>query len=266
MRSARRAHARSRLDFPIVAKPDIGWCGHGVRLLADRRELDAYLRAYPRGETFLLQRYLPEPGEAGLFYVREPEAARGRLIGILLRHYPSVSGNGRDSIATLIAGDPRLRRATENSAPRMPLRPDAGAGGGRNGAPVHRRLHPRRRRLSRRQRAATDALLARVDAIASDMGQFLVGRFDVRYSLARVAAARRIHHHGSQRRRLRGRACLGPEVLGREVYRIVFAKQRLLFAIADANRRRGALPISSWELARLWLRQRRVMRLYPPSN
>ena len=31
-----------------------------------------------------LQRYLDEPGEAGLFYIRHPGQAGGQLLGILL--------------------------------------------------------------------------------------------------------------------------------------------------------------------------------------
>ena len=103
------------LQFPVVAKPDMGWCGYGVRLLASAGDLSDYLRRFPQQQTFLLQRYLPDPGEAGLFYMREPDAPTGRLIGILLRHYPSVTGNGIDTVATLIAGDVRLRRATANA-------------------------------------------------------------------------------------------------------------------------------------------------------
>jgi hypothetical protein len=260
-----RMHAQG-LGFPIVAKPDIGWCGHGVRLLAGEAELAAYLRAYPPGETFLLQRYLPEPGEAGLFYMRDPEAVQGRLIGILLRDYPAVTGNGRDSIAQLIAADPRLRRATDNA--RHECRYDPGrippAG------EVVRLSTVASTRVGGCYRdgsaLATPALLARVEAIARDMGQFLVGRFDVRYS--DLEALRRgeftimeVNGAGSE-----AVHAWDPKYSIREVYRIVFAKQRLLFAIADASRRRGARPISLRELARLWLRQRRIMRAYPPSN
>ncbi|MEO8161293.1 MAG: hypothetical protein ABI588_07720 [Arenimonas sp.] len=254
------------LAFPIVAKPDIGWCGHGVRLLADEGALAAYLRAYPVGETFLLQRYLPEPGEAGLFYMREPDAAQGVLIGILLRDYPAVTGNGHDSIAQLIAADPRLGRATDNARHECrydPARiPPAGE--------VVRLSTVASTRVGGCYRdgsaLATPALLARVEAIARDMGQFLVGRFDVRY--AGLEALRRgefiimeVNGAGSE-----AVHAWDPKYSIREVYQIVFAKQRLLFAIADANRRRGARPISLRELARLWLRQRKLMRAYPPSN
>ena len=258
--------SRAGLSFPIVAKPDIGWCGYGVRLLADAGELGRYIESYPASETFLLQRYLPEPGEAGLFYMRGPGEQRGRLIGILLRHYPSVTGNGRDSIAELIANDARLLRATAN--------------------PMHECRYDRQRvpamgevvRLSTvastrvggcyrdGSALATEALLARVEAIARDMGVFLVGRFDVRYSTLESLqrgefTIMEVNGAGSE-----AVHAWDPKYSIRDVYRIVFAKQRMLFRISDANRRLGHRPIGILGLVRLHFRQQRVMRGYPPSN
>lgn len=254
------------LALPVVAKPDLGWCGYGVRLLSSLPELADYLQRFPRGETFLLQRYLPEPGEAGLFYVREPDAPSGRLIGILLRHYPSVTGDGDATVAELINRDPRLGRATENAMhecrydpQRVPARGEVvrlstvastRVGGRYEDGSVH----------------ATESLTARMDAIAKDMGLFLVGRFDVRY--ASLEALRRgeftimeVNGAGSE-----AVHAWDPKYSIRDVYRIVFAKQRLLFRISDENRRRGHPPIGWRKLAQLHFRQQRVMRLYPPSN
>jgi len=254
------------LQFPIVAKPDVGWCGYGVRLLASHGELDDYLRRFPCSETFLLQRYLPEPGEAGLFYMREPDTAAGRLIGILLRDYPAVTGNGTATVADLIAGDARLRRATANAM--HECRYD----------PAHVPALGETVRLSTVASTrvggcyrdgtmyATPALTARTDAIAKDMGVFLVGRFDVRYrtleSLQRGEfTIMEVNGAGSE-----AVHAWDPKYSIRDVYRIVFTKQRLLFRIADANRKRGHPPIGLRTLAGLYLRQQRVMRSYPPSN
>lgn len=258
--------AAAGLGFPIVAKPDIGWCGHGVRLLVDSDELGDYLRAYPSKETFLLQRYLPDPGEAGLFYVRQPEAPEGRLLGILLRDYPAINGNGSDSIAELIAADPRLRRATDNARHQCrydPARIPAAGETVRLSTVASTRVGGCYRDGST---LATPELARRVDAIAKDMGQFLVGRFDVRY--ANLDALQRgeftimeVNGAGSE-----AVHAWDPKYSIREVYRIVFAKQRLLFDIAAANRRLGAKPVSLRELARLYRRQRRLMRSYPASN
>lgn len=254
------------LSLPIVAKPDLGWCGYGVRLLRNERDLDDYLHRFPHGHRFLIQRYLPEPGEAGLFYMREPDAAHGRLIGILLRHAPAVTGDGASTIAQLIAADARLRRTTASATHEVrydPARvPVAGetvrlstvastrVGGGYEDGSTF----------------CTDALTARVDAIARDMGEFLVGRFDVRY--ASLASLQRgeftimeVNGAGSE-----AVHAWDPRYSIRDVYRIVFAKQRLLFRIGAANRRRGRRPVSLGELARLYLRQQRAIALYPPSN
>lgn len=256
----------AHLSYPIVAKPDLGWCGYGVRLLASTSELTDYLDTFPQDETFVLQRYLPDPGEAGLFYMRSPEADSGRLIGILLRHYPSVTGNGRDSIAALIARDARLRRGTHDAMHQGRYDPDHVPGLGETirlstvastrvgGAYEDGTLH------------ATPELTARVDTIAKDMRVFLVGRFDVRY--ASLVALRRgeftimeVNGAGSE-----AVHAWDPKYTIGDVYQIVFAKQRALFRIAAANRAMGYKPLGLYALARLHLRQQRVMKRYPPSN
>jgi hypothetical protein len=48
--------------------------------------------------------------------------------------------------------------------------------------------------------------------------------------------------------------------------RMIFAKQRLLFEIGAANRKRGARTIGLRELVRLNSRQNRLIDLYPSSN
>jgi len=108
--SLRRIMAENGLAFPIVAKPDLGLCGYGVRLLPDMAALRAYLAAFPSGETVVLQRYLPQEGEAGIFYARDPVTGEGRIIGLALRYFPRVTGDGRSTVAQLVAADVRARR------------------------------------------------------------------------------------------------------------------------------------------------------------
>lgn len=254
------------LQFPIVAKPDIGWCGFGVRLLATGDDLAGYLQRFPQGETFVLQRYLSEPGEAGLFYMHAPDAPTGCLIGIVLRHYPSVTGNGSDSVAELIARDVRLRRATGHAMHECRYDPEHVPAVGetvRLSTIASTRVGGCYRDGTGH---ATDALTARVDEIARDMGVFLVGRFDVRYST--LESLRRgeftimeVNGAGSEAVHAWDPAYSIPDA-----YRIVFAKQRTLFSIGDANRRHGYKPIGLRRLAQLHFRQQRVMRRYPPSN
>ena len=259
--------ADAELGFPLVAKPDLGWCGYGVQRLESANDLANYLREFPRDETFLLQRLLLEPGEAGLFYMRDPGAASGELIGVLLRALPAVHGNGRDSIAQLVAADTRLARAAAAGAHAFRIDgervPAAGervvlstvastrAGGAYlDGTPL-----------------VTPALVSAVDAVAKDMGAaFTVGRFDVRYA-DRAALQRgeftimEVNGAGSE-----AVHAWDPKYRIRDVYRIVFAKQRRLFRIGAEQRRRGHRPIGITALARLYWRQQRLIRRYPVSN
>jgi hypothetical protein len=113
----------------------------------------------------------------------------------------------------------------------------------------------------------TPALSDAIDAIARDMRDFYVGRFDLRYdSLAGLAEGRgfsliEVNGAGSE-----ASHAWDPKYGLRQVYRMVFAKQRLIFAVGDAQRRRGHRPISTRELIRLHRLQQRLIRRYPPSN
>jgi hypothetical protein len=49
-------------------------------------------------------------------------------------------------------------------------------------------------------------------------------------------------------------------------FRMIFAKQRLVFAIGAANRRRGFRPIGPRALVRLNWRQNGLIDRYPSSN
>ncbi|MFA6229761.1 MAG: hypothetical protein WC617_06235 [Rhodanobacter sp.] len=265
--AAMSAMREAGLHFPVVAKPELGWCGFGVRRIDDALELADYLARYPPGESLMLQRYLDEPGEAGLFYVRHPEQAQGRVLGILLRHYPQVAGDGVSTMAQLIAADPRLRRVQRRPHEHVlhynPHRIPS------HGEVVRLSLIGSTRVGGRYEDAtaqATSELLAAVEAVASDMPSFHIGRFDVRYrNLQELRAGRftimEINGAGSE-----AVHAWDPKYSLREVYRMVFAKQRELFALGDWQRARGHQPIGLLALARHHLHQQRLIRRYPPSN
>jgi len=259
--------AEAGLAFPLVAKPDLGWCGYGVRRLESIDNLARYMLQFPRDETFLLQRLLLEPGEAGLFYMRDPGAPAGELIGVLLRALPAVHGNGRDSIGTLVAADTRLARAASAGAHAF--------GVDRERVPAVGERVVLSTVASTRAGGAyldgthlvTPALVAAVDAVAKDMGaDFTVGRFDVRYA-DRTALQRgeftimEINGAGSE-----AVHAWDPKYRIRDVYRIVFAKQHRLFRIGAEQRRRGHRPIGIAALARLYWRQQSLIARYPVSN
>lgn len=80
------------LRFPLVAKPDLGCRGVGVKLIQSHEQLSEYLRRFPVQARFLLQQKAPYSAEAGIFYVRFPGDAQGQIISMTLKYAPSVMG------------------------------------------------------------------------------------------------------------------------------------------------------------------------------
>lgn len=260
------AMRKAGLEFPLVAKPDLGWCGYGVRRIEDATALRDYLSRYPENADLMLQQYLDEPGEAGLFYMRHPDQREGRLLGILLRHYPQVTGDGVSTIAQLVERDVRLQRTTHNAEHECDYDPHCVPAAGES---VRLSLIASTRVggcYEDGSEHATAELSAAVEAIAQDMPQFHVGRFDVRYRT--LDELRRGHFTIMEVNGAGSEAvhAWDPKYSIGDVYRIVFAKQRLLFALAAANRARGHKPCGLWALARHYLHQQRLIRRYPPSN
>ena len=255
------------LSFPVIAKPDLGLCGYGVRLIANSAELQAYLKAFPANEKVVLQQWLPQEGEAGIFYVREPHAAHGRIIGLTLRYFPRVTGDGKSTIAELIFADPRARRLVSSAQHDSNFDPER--------VPVAGELvrlatigSTRVGGLYRDGGAfITGQLTQAIDAIARDLPSFHFGRFDVRFenlqdlSLGIGLKIMEINGAGSE-----AIQAWDPDTRVMDGFRMIFEKQRILFAIGHAMRERGFKPIGLWALMQLNRRQLRLIARYPASN
>jgi hypothetical protein len=267
--AVRDAMRAAGLDYPVIAKPDMGWCGFGVRLLHGDADLSRYLEEFPEGERIVLQEYLADEGEAGIFYMRDPAASAGFLLGMLLRHYPQVCGDGSSSVARLMARDPRLARIDRVGG--------VGLCEGVDTSSVPLRGETVRLAVVSSSRvgglyldgswAITPALTAAIDAVARDMRDFHVGRFDVKFTdlaaLGRGESFKIIEVNGAGSEAVHA---WDPAHSLVHAYRIIFDKQRRMFALAARMRRLGHRPIGLVRLARLHFRQQSLIRRYPPSN
>lgn len=95
------------IQFPLIAKPDIGERGFLVKKISDPDELVAYLERYPT--DFLLQEFLEEPVEAAVLFYRFPDGRFG-ITSVCLKDFLHVIGDGRASVEVLMAREPRARR------------------------------------------------------------------------------------------------------------------------------------------------------------
>ncbi len=255
------------LTWPVVAKPDIGCNGTGVRLLRDRAGLDRYMRAFPAGATIVLQRYVEAPHEAGLFYVRHPGEARGRITSVTLKHPPVVTGDGRSSLRRLILIDPRAGKVPQLYLPRLEGRLDSVPAQGERVQLVFVGNHCKGSVFEDGSALVTPALTRAVDGLARAMPDFFFGRIDVRFDS--LPALRRgegftvieINGVGSEATHI-----WDPRTTLWEAWRAQFFHYGAAFRIGAANRRRGFAPSGIRTVYRDWKRQRRLMAAYPMND
>lgn len=266
--------SRAGLDFPLAAKPDIGWQGFGVRKLDNAEQLREYIAAFPPTETLILQQVVPHDGEAAIFYIRRPDRDQGEIIGLALRYFPHVLGDGRSSLRELILRDPRSSWK----------------------ARFHLGRHRQHRSLSDAQLARvpaagervrlsfigsirigglyrdgkdciSEALQRRIDAIARSMPEFHFGRFDVRFQsieqLQRGEGFVIIEINGAGSEPIHA---WDPDKSIFDLYGELFRVQSRLFEIGDLNRARGFSPMPLRAFFSLMRHQHRLITHYPPSG
>jgi membrane protein DedA with SNARE-associated domain len=265
--------ADANLKFPVVAKPDIGRRGFGVRLLGDSAALRDYLATFPNGAKLMLQRYVPFAGEADVLYARIP-GARRRILSLSLRYFPHVVGDGTSTLRQLIGRDPRARwcagvhlgldpshlgcdRAALDRVPTCGEVVRLALIGSRRAGALHRDAGD----------AITPALEEKLTAIAESMPEFHYGRFDVRFeSMDKLRrgedlAILQINGIASE-----AGDAFDPTLSVRETYRRLFAQQRILFAIGACNRARGFESVQIGEFLGRFVQQADLIYRYPASS
>jgi len=83
--------------WPLIFKPDIGMVGKGILKVDSLDFLEQ--RIDDLSGKYLMQKFTPAPMEFGVFYMRYK--GKSRITGINRKHFPTVTGNGIDTIKTL---------------------------------------------------------------------------------------------------------------------------------------------------------------------
>jgi hypothetical protein len=164
--------------FPIIAKPNRGQRGFRVEKLESVADLAAYLRL--NKQDFLVQEYVDEPLELGVFYYRFPGQTKGTVSSVVVKEFLSVTGDGRQSIARLLAQNERallqfdmLRNRLGNG-----LNEVLPAGETRVIMPIGN--HCRGTKFLNGNHFITPELTAVFDRISQSIEGFQYGRFDLR--------------------------------------------------------------------------------------
>ncbi len=267
LNTALEAIKASGLEFPLIAKPDMGCRGQGVRIVRDATEVAAYLQDFPDGGHILFQQLVPYEAEAGIFYIRHPGESRGQLFSITLKYQPYVYGNGIDTLKTLIQQDPRAGQLTHLYFKRHEALLDQVIPEGQPFRLAFAGSHSRGAIFRDGRHLITDALTTAIDQICQDIDGFYYGRFDVRFRDTRSLqegndfTILEVNGVSSEAAHI-----WDADSSLREVYKTLFHQYNTLFRIGAINRRSGARPDGLLALVKGWQKEKRLGRHYPDTE
>ena len=255
------------LSFPLVAKPDIGMRGVGVQLAHAADDLRSYIETFPAGANFMLQALVDEEGEAGVFYVREPGEEKGHITSLTLKYFPRVTGDGKSTLRDLILRDSRAGKLAHIYLDRHEDRLDDVVPEGESIRLAFAGSHSRGTIFRNGADHITDEMTAAFDDIAKSIGEFYIGRFDVRFgdfdAFKEGRGFRIIEINGAggeQTHIWDSRTTLG------QAYKVLLQQFGALYRIGAENRRRGYRPTSLGGLVRAWLGEKKLTRHYPITH
>lgn len=281
--AAQQAMSVAGLEFPVVAKPDIGQRGAGVRPVRTADELADYLASCPHGSRVMIQQLVGERGpqraadshpsglgdarEAGVLWWRRPGDAHGTVFSMTLKVFPVVVGDGRRTVRELIESDPRARRIAALYLERHRQRLDHVLPTGEPLPLVFAGNHCQGTVFRDGTPLVTPALTERIDSIARSLPEFWFGRFDIRFddfeAFLRGEDLRIVEINGAS---AEATHIWDRSVTLLDAYRTLFRQFQVLFEIGAANRRRGHPPLSVLQVARDALAYRRLAAGYPPTR
>jgi hypothetical protein len=265
--AALAALAHAGLSLPVVAKPDLGCRGAGVKVVRTRTDLQNYIDAFPAGAAFLLQRLVPHEGEAGIFYCRRPGQSRGRIVSITLKYFPHVTGDGRRTLRELILADRRAGKLSHLYLRRHAARLDDVPAAGESIRLAFAGSHSRGAIFRNGTHLVTPAMEERFDAIAQALPEFHFGRFDVRFEA--FASVQR--GEGFTILEINGAGAESTHIWDRRTgllraWRDLMRQYKWLFEIGAANRARGFTPMRIGDFLRDYRREKLLTPQYPATD
>jgi hypothetical protein len=242
-----RSLAERGLEFPLIAKPDIGQRGMQVSLLRDECEL--YVYSARSKVDFLLQEYIDYPHEAGIFYYRRPGESEGHISGIVGKELLTIKGDGHSTVEALLGENPRyvlqlpvLRAAHSHLLQQIPAASE-------EHLVVPYGNHSRGAKFLDWSHRLTPALEERIDALCRQVPGFYFGRLDIKFAnWEELCAGRRfsvieLNGAGSEPTHI-----YDPRHSIFFAWKEIIRHLRLLFDISRANaQREGLAPMSTAE-------------------
>lgn len=241
----------AELVFPVIAKPNVGERGWRVERIDNLAQLAAYLLEHPA--DCIIQEYIDEPLEFGVFYYRLPGQPTGVVSSIVQKEFLRVRGNGRNCIEELIMMNerailqlPALQQKYGDQLHNIPA-------AGEVVSLVMIGNHSRGTKFLDANHLITPELTQCFDQISQSISGFYYGRYDLRCrTLADL-------HTGDHLKimELNGAGAEPAHIYQPgfslwQAYRVLFHHWHILYRISRANHQNGTPYMTFSDMYQLW--------------
>ncbi|QDK77557.1 hypothetical protein EXU85_02675 [Spirosoma sp. KCTC 42546] len=250
-----QVHERG-LTYPLIAKPNVGERGWRVEKIESQGDLINYLQS--NSVDFLIQEYVDEPLELGVFYYRMPGQEQGVVSSIVQKEFLAIRGNGRDCIENLISQNERAILQLPALTAKYGNRFHEILPPGETLTLVSIGNHCKGTKFLNANHLITPELTRVFDHISQSIDGFYFGRYDLRCrSVADLYAGKHIRILELNGAGAEPAHIYQPGFSLWEAYRVLFHHWRVLYDISRENHRRGVAYMTLDAAVQIWNRTRK---------
>lgn len=169
-----------QLQFPLVAKPDIGERGTAVKKLSCIKDVLDYKENCR--VNFLLQEWCSYPNEIGLFFCKYPNEKQGFISGIVRKEFLTIKGDGQKSVEDLLKENDRFFLQLKTIKKHKVVNLDTILNEGEEIELVPYGNHCRGTKFIDESKQIDKDLTEVINKICDKIPDFYFGRFDIRFN------------------------------------------------------------------------------------
>lgn len=253
---------KHNISFPLIAKPDIGGKGWGVKKIKNIIELLSYQQVSK--VEFLVQEWVSFPLELSIFYCRYPSWEKGIITSMTYKSLLSITGNGLDSIEKLIRKNDRAFLQLKKLQKENNVSLDDILSEGESLTLVPYGNHARGALFNDWHHMIDDDLINTIDGWSKKIDGFYFGRFDLlTTSFEDLCAGKNtsvVELNGCGAEPIH---IYNPSFNFFKAQKVIWQHFRMMFDIAMENKKRGVTFIKPSDYIKGWKLERAYKRSAP---
>jgi hypothetical protein len=168
---------RYKINYPFIVKPEVGGQGILLRKIDDEAALKHYHNLMPW--EYIVQDLVNYPMEVSVFYIRHPKENKGIITGFLHKIPLQVTGDGKQTLASLIEQHPKGVKRINELRKKHHERWNHILPAGEKYMLSYAANHNRGARFIDLKDQIDDQLVSIFDAISLSINDFFYGRYDI---------------------------------------------------------------------------------------